>query len=457
MPGRRSSRKGALTILVFGALVACAAPTSTEREVSPSFARGSTSGAPTVTSTSPSSSGRGITLDVRVFGSGFDPSSKAQWAIDGVPTDRVVVNSTRYVSSGEVVANLTVASDAEITLYDVIVSAVGGKPGIGTEVFLVALEEADLPTAGGSASGAVAINDQAVIVGMTTDRQNERAGKQYPVRWNLVAGKWGMTKLASVATVRAVANAINESNVIVGMSNFRATVWLPNGTTVDLGSGCAMGINASNFIVGTLVTSTGFKGVVWVPTQDTWVAQEVPGAANSNTDPMRGCELAQLFEINGAGTIAGYTWGSAGASKWVPLGPTGPWSNPIRLSPTGRGEAYAINEAGDISGAIDMGFGPAPHLWRANGEEIHYFGYGTGMGFGMGLNDSPRPDVVAAAGGARFPTVIFGSAATSSRLSRWSGSHMYDGAQDVSNATSTQPLRIVGAVNGKPKVWTRRD
>ena len=321
----------------------------------------------------------------------------------------------------------------------------------------MALEEADLPTGSGSTGGAVAINDQAVIVGMTTDRVTGRVTSQvpqYPVRWNLVGGKWIMTKLSSVATVRAVANAINESNVIVGMSNLRATVWLPNGTSVDLGPGCATGINASNYIVGTVVTSTGFKGVVWVPTQGSWVPQDVPGAGNANTYAMYSCELAPIYAINDAGTLAGV---AGGAAKWVPLAPAGPWSNPIRLSPTEGGEAYAINDAGDIAGVLDQGGSISPHLWRANGEEIHYFGYGTGMGFGFGLNDSPQPDVVAAAGDARFPTVIFGGASTSSRLSRWSGTHMYDGARDVSNPTATQPLRIVGATNGKPKVWTYRE
>jgi len=457
MPGGQRSRKGAFTILVLGALAACVAPTSTERDVSPSFARGGTSGVPTVTSTSPSSSGRGITLDVRVFGSGFDPSSKAQWAVDGVPTDKVVVNSTRYVNSGEVVANVTVASDADVTLYDVIVSAVGGKPGIGTEVFLVALEEADLPTAGYT-SGAVAINDQGVIVGMTSDRASSRAGTQYPVRWNLVNGKWTLTKLAAVPSVRAVANAINEANVIVGMSNLRATVWFPNGTTVDLGPGCATGINASNYVIVSEVTSSGYRGVVWIPTQGTWVPQYVPGALDANTHPMYSCEFSPLRAINGAGTIAGFV--RERAMKWVASGPTGPWSDPIFLSPGPNGtglpsEAWAINEAGDIAGEIGEP-SISPYLWRSTGEQVRYSDYGSGMGFALGINDSPQPDVVAGAGSAYYPTLFVGGGSTSTRLSPYTGRTLYEGARDVNNATATQPLRIVGTVQGRPKVWTYR-
>ena len=141
MPNGLRVKESARAILALCVLAGCEAPTSTEWKAGASFARGSASGVPTVTSTSPSSGARGTTLDVRVLGSGFDASSKAQWALNGVPSDKVIVNSTRYVSSGEVVANVSIASDADVTLYDVVVSAVGGKPGIGSELFLVALEE----------------------------------------------------------------------------------------------------------------------------------------------------------------------------------------------------------------------------------------------------------------------------------------------------------------------------
>jgi hypothetical protein len=462
MPGDRRIKYGTLTILVLSALVACEAPTRIDWETSASYARGGgASSVPSVTSTIPSSALQGATLDVRVLGSGFDPSSKAQWAINGIPSAKVVVNSTRYVSSGEVVANISIASDADLTLYDVIVSAVGGKPGIGTETFLVTLQEADLPTAGGPVSAAVAINDQAVIVGMTTDRASDRAGTQYPVRWNLVSGKWVMTKLASVASQSAMANGINEANIIVGMSNFRAMAWLPNGTSVDLGPGCAMAINASNYIIGSEVTSTGYKGVVWIPSQGTWVRQYVPGAVDlNNASPVYACEFSPLKSINKAGTLTGILESGYTGAKWVALGPTGPWSDPIYLAagPDGRGlntQAFAINEAGDIVGSH---FIPdyAPHMWRATGEEVHFSDVDDPYsGFAFGINDSPQP-VVVGGGNFRVPFAYIGGSSTRSILSRGGGGHDYDGAWDVNNPTATQPMRIVGAVSGRPKVWTSR-
>ena len=464
MPGNQRVSQRTLTILVLGVLAGCEAPTSIEREASPRYLRGGLTRQATVTSTSPTSALRGTTLDVRILGSGFDPNSKAQWAVGGVPTGDVVVNSTQYVSSDEVVANVTVDSDADLTLYDVIVSAVGGKPGIGTEIFQVALEEADLPTEGGGVSAAVAVSDEGVVVGMSTDRSGGRLGtEQYPVRWDLVNGRWSLTRLASVPSVRAMANAVNQAGVIVGMSEFRATVWLPSGTTVDLGPGCATGINASNHIIGTEVTPTGYKGVVWIPTQGTWVKQYVPGAVDPwNTAPDYSCEFSPLKSINGAGTMTGIIWAGFTAAKWVALGPTGPWSDPILLATDSRGNpmntnAFAINEAGDIVGSHET---PdyAPHLWLATGQEIHYSDTDAYSGWAFGINDSPQPDVVGG-GNFRIPFILMGGSTSRSRLSRLSrfgGANYYDGAWDVSNRTATQPMRIVGAVDGRPKVWTYR-
>ena len=436
--------------------VACADPTSMERADNPQYARAPrpTTGSTTVTSTNPMSSPRGVTLDVRILGSGFDAGSKAQLAIKGVPSSKVVTNSTRFVSSGEVVANITIAADADITLYDVIVTAAAsGKPGIGTETFQITIEEADLPTAGGAYGAAVAINDQSVIVGASTDRAADRNGTTYPVRWNLVGGKWTITKLTTVASVEAIANAINESNYIVGMSNSRATAWLPGGGSVDLGPGCATGINANNWIVGAQRSATGLQGVVWIPSGSEWVAYPIAEATDPNTGAMYACEFSPLRGINSAGVVVGYP--RQVATKWIPAGSPGVWSSEIILAYSAS--ATAINEAGDIIGNLNRGGGDiAPHLWRVTGEEVHYSDIGSGIGFGRGLNDHGWPDVVAQAGGGRAAIAVFGGAQVASRLNRFAGGHDHDGAIDVNNGTATQPMRIVGAVVGKPKVWTYR-
>jgi len=102
-----------------------------------SFAPGGGSGGVTVTATDPNDAAQDTTLDVVVSGSGFDRGSTAEWAIAGVPSPKVRTNSTRYVSAKQLVANITIAPDADTVLYDVRVTTSRGKKGIGTELFRV--------------------------------------------------------------------------------------------------------------------------------------------------------------------------------------------------------------------------------------------------------------------------------------------------------------------------------
>ena len=61
-----------------------------------------------VNSASPSYARRDTTLNVRVLGSGFTSGAVAEWSVDGVPNAaKVKTNSTQFVSSSELVANIT--------------------------------------------------------------------------------------------------------------------------------------------------------------------------------------------------------------------------------------------------------------------------------------------------------------------------------------------------------------
>jgi hypothetical protein len=101
-------------------------------------------GGVTVTSTDPNNAPQGVTLDVRVFGSGYDRGSKAQWARSGVLSPNVTTNSTQFVSPSELRANITIANVADTGLYDVLVTTSKGKKGIGSELFTVRKNQ--LPT-----------------------------------------------------------------------------------------------------------------------------------------------------------------------------------------------------------------------------------------------------------------------------------------------------------------------
>jgi hypothetical protein len=132
---RRSAYDVTLVLLV----LACAEPGSgPDTATAPSLAKGG-GASPTISSADPTWTTQDTTIEVRVFGSGFDNGSRADWAIDGVVVPaQVVTNSTRFVSSGELVANITISSTATPVLYDIVVTTLLGKKGIGAEKFEVA-------------------------------------------------------------------------------------------------------------------------------------------------------------------------------------------------------------------------------------------------------------------------------------------------------------------------------
>ena len=93
---------------------------------------------PAVSATDPAFGRQGdIQLSVRVLGSGFDQGSTASWERDGVADPGITVHGTRYVSSRELVATISIAPDAELDFYDVAVYTSSRKKGIGMEMFEV--------------------------------------------------------------------------------------------------------------------------------------------------------------------------------------------------------------------------------------------------------------------------------------------------------------------------------
>lgn len=92
---------------------------------------------PEVTGTDPTGAPQDITLDVEVSGSGFDDGSTVELTLSGVPTEKVLTNSTRYRNSRTLIANITIAADAQVDFYDVEVTTSSRKKGIGTEMFEV--------------------------------------------------------------------------------------------------------------------------------------------------------------------------------------------------------------------------------------------------------------------------------------------------------------------------------
>ena len=123
----------AISALVLG-IAACG---EQEPTPPPIAAASSGGGTVTVTAANPDSAPQDTTLDVHVLGGGFDRGSTAQLEQSGVISPNVKTNSTSYVSSSDLVANITIAISASTGSYDILVTTSKGKKGIGSELFTI--------------------------------------------------------------------------------------------------------------------------------------------------------------------------------------------------------------------------------------------------------------------------------------------------------------------------------
>ena len=318
---------------------ACQEPIPTEVPSRDVLAARSVADAPTVTATKPSQSLRGVTLDVRVFGSGFGQGSTAQWAIDGVPADQVVTNSVTVLSSTQLIANITISPDAEGGLYDVIVAAAsGGKPGIGTETFEINVEITQLGDLGGWQTGATAINESGQIAG------------------------YGLTPTG------------------VG----RAFLWT-NGVMKNLGAlpgfdhSRAEGLNNRGQVVGySMVQRNGvWESRGWVWSRDGGM-QALPGSTYSTA-----------FAINDAGMIVGHARrpdGRIGVAVW--------FNGQITFLPPEVWNAYDINARGQVVGdaspvhEVGWGLWPSAYVWSREAGLQYVTTLRGNIGSALGINDN---------------------------------------------------------------------
>src|ERR1043165_5879752 len=137
----------------------------------PSAAQGSSV---QVTAADPMSTAQGtLNLNVKVTGKGFKNGAKAKWLVTGTTdTGGVTVNSTTFVSSTELSANITVADGAIIAGYDIQVLNSDGRGGKGTELFAVTPK-------GQSACGSD-VNNLSVSIYKFTDATNTTTYNMWP-------------------------------------------------------------------------------------------------------------------------------------------------------------------------------------------------------------------------------------------------------------------------------------
>jgi len=95
-----------------------------------------------VNSATPGAAPQGtINLDVAISGNGFKKGATAQWFVTGTTNPGgVTVNSTVFKGSTQLTANITVASDAVISGFDIVVRNTDGRTGKGTDKFAVTVK-----------------------------------------------------------------------------------------------------------------------------------------------------------------------------------------------------------------------------------------------------------------------------------------------------------------------------
>jgi probable HAF family extracellular repeat protein len=383
-----------LLLVGFFAFSACTDPAPTGPSPSgAALARAAAAGkGPTVRSAVPDSATVDTTLNVRVLGSGYDQGSRADWAFKGVPSPKVVTNSTQFVSSTELVANITIARDANIGRYDVIVTTSAGKGGIGTELFAITLKAIDLGTLGGTYARAYAINNSGQIVGVS----KPAAGGERATYWEpLSPTTWSIRQLGEAPSeLQSGAAGINDAGVIAGWTYNLGADGITQGDPVRWLSGTsapenlgsqgseAGGINLAGQILGSMTVDGMTHGFLW----ENGVVTDLGHLGGGQS---------QGFRINSSGDIVGY-------SRVIPF-PDGRtravvWKARVirELPPLPGGTrdafAYNVNDAGVIVGQSPTAAGQAhavrwvPSAGEPSGYRIEDLGLGLSLARGINNN-----------------------------------------------------------------------
>ena len=342
-------------------LLACSQPPDSEVPTGPSAAK-----APiglSVKAVDPDSVPQDTTLDIKVSGSGFDASADAAFLLNGQPDPRVHTNSTRFVSSTALVANVSVAINAVPDQYGVQVALRStGKKGIGTELLTV-LPMIDLGTFGGTRASAGSVNDEGSVTGRADTTGN--LGRVFV--WDARTG--GLRNLGPLEAI-----AINNARTVVGLSLTGVARWLYDSSSEQwsapqalVGGNPSAGvsdINQLGQIVGaadSIVPGVGGGPALWQsPTQITPL------------DPTGRWPGGGAMAINNGGQVVGY--GRRGGVDtgwvWVPDVPNGSVGRIVVLPAFTSAPSYraaGINDAGDIVGwAVDSRGTEYALLWRRN-------------------------------------------------------------------------------------------
>jgi probable HAF family extracellular repeat protein len=298
-------------------------------------------------------------------------------------TTKVKTNATRYVSSKELVATITIASDASLDQYDVMALTSSGKKGIGIELFTVTPQITDmggLPNAWPSYAYQVSVAGVAVGYGYTGPNSS---GTRHALRWTPRDGGMAIEDLTPRLgnTVESSAYGLNETGSVVGF--FRTSAGKPHAFLLtasgmmDLHQLCGGATDAKDASGANDVNAkgevVGFRGTVSDGMGTTYRAFYSLDGCTVELPALGGSTEATA--INDNGVIVG---GSAGSAVRWTRNPTTPggWDI-VRLGP---GRATAINSAGDV-----VGYGGK--FWPAGGGEFSLGNLGGTQTIAYGIDD----------------------------------------------------------------------
>lgn len=386
-------------VAVFGLIVSlgCSQP---EEPIRPDLAKAPAG--PSVTAADPSFGRRGdVGLAVTILGSGFDQGSQASWELGGTTDPKVVVRSTQFVTSSELLATIDIQSNATLSLYDVAVTTGLGRKGIGTAKFEVTQAQ---PIAG--TESAFGVNQGGEVAG--------RLGPVGAFYWSAGSG------LVTLGTPGRAFDISEDGRTVAGFTGvccaggfvhvnagggWQFTV-LPRDPAATSHAAQAV---ASDPVTGAAVVVGGFelypakgnnlnrKPRLWYPDgAGGWTRVALPAPGGTTDSP--------LFDVNAAGMAVGSVGGRA--AIWSPNGPA-VWTQ-ATIGGSGSG-ARAINAAGTLAvGFVAAGGGTAAQYWTVSG------GSWTGHGLPGGCTEAVDVDgggrILAngcANGNRNTPAVIF--------------------------------------------------
>jgi hypothetical protein len=361
-------------------------------------------------------------LDVQISGSGFEPGSRADWLRGGNTDPRVRTNSTLFVSSTALVANITISLDALASSYDIAVTNPSGKKGIGTELFTILPLEVLADGAHGNA-----VNESGVVVG-DGPSSIPCAVSIVPILWR-ADGTKEVLPLGSYCG--GAARGINQTGTILGSAMGGApnagVIWVPSDggyVLQDLGPASDGlnpitngGLNDANEIIG---WAQGGPKLYWWSAGTGWTSMQTPPNAtlcqvyagiNNRGEIVGKCTVGGVQngyywashtatpvmlprppvagdvtprDINDSGVIVGYVYGSNSAWRWSP---NGSGYTVDRLPDAGKGSvAFSIAADGTISGDVYGGPNkPLPALWPQGGA-YKMLGLGSSGAWGEAMN-----------------------------------------------------------------------